>query len=115
MVVAADDDLRRRLVERAELVAGVEVVGDAGTVADAMATVSAVDPDVVLIEFDLPDGSGLAAARLLRLVERQVVMLATPGEARVPSAVEAARLHGYVGTDATAGELEKVIRAATAR
>ena len=43
---------------RAELGDTVDVVGQAGTVADAVALIKEVDPDVVLLDVHLPDGSG---------------------------------------------------------
>jgi DNA-binding NarL/FixJ family response regulator len=45
---------------RAELGASVEVVGEAGTVANAVAVVLATRPDVVLVDVHLPDGGGRA-------------------------------------------------------
>jgi DNA-binding NarL/FixJ family response regulator len=40
----------------------LSVVGRAGTVADAVRTAAATHPDVVLIDYNLPDGSGVQAA-----------------------------------------------------
>ena len=49
----------------AELLAqnGFDVVGEAGGVEEALALVSRRRPDVVLMEVELPDGSGIEAAR----------------------------------------------------
>ena len=43
---------------RAELGDAVDVVGEAGTVADAVPLIKELDPDVVLLDVHLPDGSG---------------------------------------------------------
>ena len=43
---------------RAELGDAVEVVGQAGSVADAVPLIKELDPDVVLLDVHLPDGSG---------------------------------------------------------
>ena len=43
---------------RAELGDRVEIVGEAGTVADAVPLIKERDPDVVLLDVHLPDGSG---------------------------------------------------------
>ncbi len=43
---------------RAELGDAVEVVGEAGSVADAVPLIAELDPDVVLVDVHLPDGGG---------------------------------------------------------
>ena len=59
-VVLVDDHALFRAGVRAELGASVEVVGEAGTVDDAVAVVLATKPDVVLVDVHLPDGGGRA-------------------------------------------------------
>jgi DNA-binding NarL/FixJ family response regulator len=59
-VVLVDDHALFRAGVRAELGLGVEVVGEAGTVADAVTVVLATRPDVVLVDVHLPDGGGRA-------------------------------------------------------
>jgi DNA-binding NarL/FixJ family response regulator len=57
-VVLVDDHELFRAGVRGELGGGVEVVGEAGTVADAITLVHDLDPDVVLLDVHLPDGGG---------------------------------------------------------
>lgn len=45
---------------------GFEVVGEAGTMADAIADAAKLKPDVVLMDVRLPDGSGVQACREIR-------------------------------------------------
>jgi DNA-binding NarL/FixJ family response regulator len=59
-VVLVDDHALFRAGVRAELGQHVEVVGEAGTVAEAVAIVLATRPDVVLVDVHLPDGGGRA-------------------------------------------------------
>jgi two-component system response regulator DevR len=46
--------------------AGMEVVGDAGTVAHALARIPALRPDVCVLDARLPDGSGIDVCREIR-------------------------------------------------
>jgi DNA-binding NarL/FixJ family response regulator len=57
-VVLVDDHGLFLAGVRAELGDAVEVVGEAGTVADAVQLIRDTDPDVVLLDVHLPDGSG---------------------------------------------------------
>jgi DNA-binding NarL/FixJ family response regulator len=57
-VVIVDDHRLFRAGVRAELGELVEVVGDAGTVEEAVATIAAQRPDVVLLDVHMPDGGG---------------------------------------------------------
>jgi DNA-binding NarL/FixJ family response regulator len=59
VVLVDDHDLFRAGV-RAGLDATIDVVGEAGTVADAVPLVKELDPDVVLLDVHLPDGGGQA-------------------------------------------------------
>jgi len=45
---------------------GIEVVGEAGTVAAAVAETARLQPDVVLMDVRLPDGNGFEACRQIR-------------------------------------------------
>jgi len=56
---------------------GIEVVGEAGTVSDAVRRVGYESPDVVVLDVRLPDGSGIEACREIRArwPEVRVLML----------------------------------------
>ena len=57
-VVLVDDHELFLSGVRAELGERVEIVGEAGNVADAVPVIREQDPDVVLLDVHLPDGSG---------------------------------------------------------
>jgi len=64
-VFLVDDHSIVRAGVRSELdaVADLEVVGEAGTVGDAVAGIAGLDPDVVVLDVHMPDGGGLAVIR----------------------------------------------------
>ena len=55
--------------------AGVAVVGEAGTGEDALRIASALAPDVVLLDLELPDLDGLAVLQRLKALERATAVL----------------------------------------
>ena len=62
-VVLVDDHALFRAGVRAELAGRVELVGEAGTVAEAVAVIERERPDVVLLDVHMPDGGGVAVLR----------------------------------------------------
>ena len=65
------DGVRAALAGRVGGPGDVEVVGEADTVASALSVVADLQPDVVLMDLNLPDGSGVDATR--------AVLAAVPG------------------------------------
>ena len=59
-VVLVDDHELFRAGVRGELGGAVEIVGEAGSVAEAVPLIRELDPDVVLLDVHLPDGGGEA-------------------------------------------------------
>jgi DNA-binding NarL/FixJ family response regulator len=59
-VVLVDDHALFRAGVRGELSDIVDIVGEAGSVADAVPLIRELDPDVVLLDVHLPDGGGEA-------------------------------------------------------
>ena len=62
-VVIVDDHTLFRAGVRAELDGLVDVVGDAGSVGEAVACVLELEPDVVLLDVQMPDGGGAEVIR----------------------------------------------------
>lgn len=92
---------------------GIEVVGEAGDVAGAIAVTQRAQPDVVLLDLCLPDANGSAAVeRLLRGCRgaRVLVLTMYDDPAYVQAALAAGAL-GYVVKKAADTELVSAVRA----
>jgi DNA-binding NarL/FixJ family response regulator len=64
--------VRRGVRELLEAVDEFEVVGEAGTAAEALARIPPTKPDVALIDMRLPDGNGVEVCREVRSNEPEV-------------------------------------------
>lgn len=90
LVVDDHEVVRQGLVSLLDRREGFEVVAQAGTVAESIATAARFEPDVVIMDVRLPDGSGIEACREIRAArpETRVVMLTSyPDEEAVLSAI----------------------------
>ncbi|MDX3382731.1 response regulator transcription factor [Streptomyces niveiscabiei] len=58
--------VRRGVRELLAVEEGVEVIGEAGTAAEALARIPALRPDVAVLDVRLPDGSGVEVCREIR-------------------------------------------------
>ena len=88
------------------------VVGEAGSVVDAVRTAAAVRPDVVVMDVRLTDGSGIQATREIRdqRPETQVLMLTSFADDEALFASIMAGAAGYVLKQIRGGELLRAIR-----
>jgi len=95
--------------------ADVEIVGEAGTAAEALATTTQVRPDVILMDIGLPDMSGIDAARQIkqRFPEVAIVALTIHEDEQYFFKMLEAGASGYVPKRAAPGELLTAIRAAS--
>jgi DNA-binding NarL/FixJ family response regulator len=90
LVVDDHEVVRQGLVALLERQAGFEVVAQAGTVAEAIGAAARFEPDLVIMDVRLPDGSGIEACREIRAArpETRVIMLTSyPDEEAVLSAI----------------------------
>jgi CheY-like chemotaxis protein len=92
VLVVDDDSAFRGLATRVLTGWGHIVIGEAGTVADAVRRAVELEPDVALVDVGLPDGDGFALARRLVVLPhppRVVLVSASADDAQQPAACRA--------------------------
>jgi DNA-binding NarL/FixJ family response regulator len=104
--------VRRGLMDLLGADADLEVVGEAGSVAQALARIPALQPDVAVLDVRLPDGNGIELCRelLSQLPDLRCLMLTsfTSDEAMLDAILAGAS--GYVVKDIKGMELAKAIK-----
>jgi len=112
-VLLADDEnlLRRAIASLLDMSEDVAVVAQASDGAEAVALAAEHDPDVVLLDLEMPRLDGLEAARriLARRPEQAVVLLTRHARAGVLRAALAAGVRGFLPKSVDPGELERAI------
>ena len=117
-VVVADDQsaVREGLVLLLGTLPGITVVGEAEDGEAAVEAVAAKDPQVVLMDLNMPRCDGVAATRRVRASHprTQVVVLTTySDDESIIGALRAGAL-GYLTKDATRAEIGRAVLAAAA-
>lgn len=104
--------VRRGLRELIDSEDGLCVVGEAGTVEEALSRVPAVRPDVAVLDVRLPDGSGVEACRVLRerMPELQCLMLTSFADDEALFSAILAGAAGYVLKQIKGNDLIGAIR-----
>jgi DNA-binding NarL/FixJ family response regulator len=94
----------------------IVVVGIAGSVAEVIEMVDSRRPDVVLIDYGLPDGDGVDATRMLKAAhpELQVVMLTSYTSQEILIGAMEAGCSGYITKHSGASMVAVAIRQAAA-
>ncbi len=111
-VVLVDDHAMFRAGVRAEVGAALDIVGEAATVAEAIAVIRHTTPDVVLLDVHLPDGGGPAvvAAVLPALPGTRFLALSVSDAAEDVISVIRAGARGYVTKTISGPDLTDAIR-----
>ena len=104
--------LRRGLALLFDRETDLEVVGEAGTPAEALALLDTCAPDVVLLDINLSGASGIALIHELRAVRRQIriLIISMYDDLTHVGAAYAAGVDGYVTKSASHIELMTAIR-----
>lgn len=114
-VVLADDHTlfregTRELLERGR---GIEVVGEAADGAAAVAVVGELEPDVVIIDVEMPELDGIEATRRIKAAHPRIAVLALTVHDEDPFvfAVLDAGAAGYLLKDVSSTELVDAVHA----
>ncbi|MFV8317204.1 MULTISPECIES: hypoxia response regulator transcription factor DosR/DevR [unclassified Mycobacterium] len=104
--------VRRGLIDLLGADPELDVVGEAGSVAEAMSRIPAADPDVAVLDVRLPDGNGIELCRdlLSRMPELRCLILTsyTSDEAMLDAILAGAS--GYVVKDIKGMELARAVK-----
>jgi DNA-binding NarL/FixJ family response regulator len=106
------EEMRGLLAEQ-----GLDVVGGAGSAADAHRQIAELRPDVALIDIDLGGESGLELARQLREHPGQgavphLILISTHDEAEYADLIEASSAIGFLAkTDLSAARIRQMLAA----
>ncbi len=114
-VVVVDDHpvFRMGMVALLSSLAELDVVGEAGSVAEAVAAVAELSPDVVVMDLQLPDGTGIAATREILASHPNVGVLVVTmfSDDDAVFAAMRAGARGYLVKGAGPDEIERAVRA----
>ena len=104
--------VRRGLIDLLRTDPELDVVGEAGSVADAIATIPTARPDVAVLDVQLPDGNGIELCRdlLSSMADLRCLMLTsfTSDEAMLDAILAGAS--GYVVKDIKGMDLARAIK-----
>ena len=114
-VLIADDHplFRKGMRALVEALPAMEVVGEAATGDEAVALAAALAPDVIVMDLQMPGGSGLAATRAILNASPHIRVLMVTFSEDTESVFTALRAgaRGYVLKDAGEGAMGRAIQA----
>ncbi|HEX4905958.1 MAG TPA: response regulator transcription factor [Acidimicrobiales bacterium] len=104
--------VRRGLRELLEHEPDLEVVGEAGTAAEALSRIPPTHPDVAVLDVRLPDGNGIEVCREIRSAQPEIacVMLTSYADDEAMFSAIMAGASGYLLKQVRADELVDDIR-----
>src|ERR1700694_4796963 len=90
----------------------MKVVGEAGSVADTFSAAAELGPDVVLLDFRLPDGTGAEAAAAVRKIrpEAELIFLTRAGSDAARFAAVQSGASAFIHKSKAASEVVAAIR-----
>ena len=111
-ILVVDDDRAIRWTLSEALRSWSFVPIEAGTVAEALAQFSAETPAAVLLDIDLPDGSGLDVLRQIKAERPEAVVVMITGNVLIDNTIAALRggAYDFIGKPVSLEELRVTIR-----
>jgi CheY-like chemotaxis protein len=91
VLVIDDDPEFRKLAARLLAASGLSVVGEAGSVAAALAAAARLEPSAILLDVELPDGDGVTLARELSALPWRPRIVLTSIDGEITTCEEAER------------------------
>ena len=113
VLLIEDDKLVRHCMRlMLENTTGMHIVGEATTAAEGLALAREKTPDVILLDFRLPDATGLEVARKLlkRLPDSKILVVTGLANNTIPVKLLEVGVHGYINKSNTAEQLLQAIR-----
>jgi len=116
MIIDDHEVVRRGIAEVVERAEGMTVVAEAGTVADGIRRACLVRPQVLLVDLQLPDGTGIEVMQGVRdtvPTARSVVLTSFDDDDALAAALEAGAA-AYLLKSVHGAEITEVVRAVAA-
>ena len=116
MIIDDHEIVRRGIAEIIDRDDALEVVAEAGSVADAVRRADLVRPDVVLVDLQLPDGTGIDILKQLAVSHPEIlpiVLTSFDDDEALAESLEAGA-HAYVLKTVRGAEITDVIKAVAA-
>ena len=113
MIIDDHEIVRRGIAEIVDRDDALEVVAEAGSVADAVRRADLVRPDVILVDLQLPDGTGIDIMNRLRSSHPQIlpVVLTSFDDDEALAEALAAGARAYLLKTVHGAEISDVVRA----
>ena len=113
MIIDDHEIVRRGIAEIVDRDDALEVVAEAGSVADAVRRADLVCPDVILVDLQLPDGTGIDIMNRLRSSHPQIlpVVLTSFDDDEALAEALAAGARAYLLKTVHGAEISDVVRA----
>lgn len=105
-----DRDLRTMLATYFGLHPEVEVLATFASVRQCVDAVPHIELDILIVDYRLPDGTGLEAVRALRRLRAVFRTVMYSGEASIPPLAAAGEIDEFVRKDRTPADLLDAIR-----